>query len=222
MIVAIDGPAGSGKSTVAKAVASRLSMRYLDTGAMYRSVAWKALREGIDLDDTDSLADTARSIEIEFVHEARSPLPTAVLVDKIDVTTAIRTPELDAAVSAVARVPEVREAMVGTQRSIGATGDLVAEGRDIGTVVFPDAQVKIFLTASVEERARRRHLELAERGEQITQDSVRDALTTRDDADSAREASPLTQAQDAHPVDTTGLTIEQVVDKIVALVRDSM
>ncbi len=218
LIVAIDGPAGSGKSTVAKAVATRLGMHYLDTGAMYRSVAWKALEEGVDLDDEAALGQLASSMVISFEHENGQPLPTRVVVDGDDVTAAIRTPLVDASVSAASRPPSVRAAMVDAQRAVGEGRDLVAEGRDIGTVVFPDAPVKVYVTATPEERARRRYLELVERGEDVEQQTVLDAIQARDGADSTREVSPLAAAEDAHILDTTGLTIDQVVDRIAELV----
>jgi cytidylate kinase len=220
LIVAIDGPAGSGKSTVAKAVAVRLGMRYLDTGAMYRAVAWKALESNVALDDEPAMTELARRIDIVFEHTADSPLPTRVLADGTDVTTNIRRPEVDAAVSAAARVPGVRAAMVPLQRVIGAEHDLVAEGRDMGTVVFPDAELKVFLTASVNERARRRHLELVDRGIDIELGAVHSGIESRDDADSTREASPLSQAPDARLVDTTGLSVDEVVDTIAQMVPD--
>lgn len=220
MIVAIDGPAASGKSTVARALARRLGAHYLDTGAMYRAVALAALERDIALDDEAAVARLARSVTIEFVHADGSPVPTGVLLDGTDITLAIRTPAVDDAVSAVARMPEVRSAMVEQQRRIAASaGAIVLEGRDIGTVVFPDADVKVFLTASSAERARRRHAEMAERGHAVGEDDVREGLTRRDHADSSREAAPLAAAPDATLIDTTGLTIEQVVETVADLVE---
>jgi len=220
MIVAIDGPAGSGKSTVAKALARRLHMHYLDTGAMYRSVALAATQRGIALDDVEALATLAREIRIAFEHDEVTGLPTRVMVDGDDVTLAIRTPQIDDAVSAVARLPQVRAAMVPIQRDESASGGLVAEGRDIGTVVFPDAELKVYLTASAEERARRRHIELADRGELIGADAVRERMDARDTADSSREAAPLAAAKDAVLLDTTGLTIDEVVERIARLAEE--
>jgi cytidylate kinase len=218
MIVAIDGPAGSGKSTVAKAVATRLGMHYLDTGAMYRAVALAAIDREVSLEDEEALGHLARSIDVVFEHESASPLPTAVIADGADVTAAIRTPRVDAAVSAAARVPAVREAMVAKQRALADAGDLVAEGRDIGTVVFPDARTKIYLTATPEERARRRHAELHERGESLDEGSVLEAMVARDGADSSRDVGPLAVADDAIQLDTTGLSIDEVVERIATLV----
>lgn len=220
MIIAIDGPAASGKSTVAKALARRIGAHYLDTGAMYRAVALAALRRGISLDDQPSIAHLANELTIEFVHAGDSPIPTAVLLDGEDVTSAIRTPEVDEAVSAVARMGEVRVALVEQQRRVAAQApSIVLEGRDIGTVVFPDAEVKVFLTASPAERARRRHAEMTGRGHAVEEGAVLDGLQRRDDADSTREAAPLVAAGDAILLDTTGLTIDQVVDSVAALVE---
>lgn len=220
MIIAIDGPAASGKSTVARALAYRLGAHYLDTGAMYRAVAYKAFEEGLDLEDESAVADLAGEMRIEFVHEGGSPVPTAVLVDGADVTEQIRTPAVDDSVSAVARMPKVRDAMVRQQRAIAQGADaIVLEGRDIGTVVFPNAEVKVFLTASAEERARRRHVELADRGHDVGQDSVQHGIERRDRADSSRSAAPLTPAPDAVLLDTTGLSVDEVVSTVAELAR---
>ena len=220
MIVAIDGPAGSGKSTVAKRVAARLRFHYLDTGAMYRSLAYAGQQAGADLDDDVSMTVLAKSILIEFEHQGGSALPTRVLLDGEDVTAQIRTPDADRAVSHVASLAGVRAVMVERQRLLGAGLDLVAEGRDIGTVVFPDAELKIFLTASAEERARRRHLEMSGRGETIDQSEVLTRINTRDAADTERETSPLVMAADAVELDTTGLEIDEVVERIARLVEE--
>lgn len=219
MIIAIDGPAASGKSTVAKAVARRLSIRHLDTGAMYRAVAWLALEEGIPLDDGDSLVELAKANPIAFDYAGDAPLATSVYIAGRDVTTAVRSPEVDAAVSPVAAVPGVRAALVAQQRELADARDTVVEGRDIGTVVFPSADVKVFLTASAEERARRRRLDLAAQGHDVDQLEVQARLQRRDHIDSTREASPLEAAADAELLDTTGLSIEQVVDAIVERVE---
>ena len=220
MIVAIDGPAGSGKSTVARRVATRLAFHYLDTGAMYRALALAGLQAGADLDDDTSMTKLAKSIHIEFEHQDGSALPTRVLLDGTDVTTQIRTPRADEAVSHVARLAGVRRVMVQRQRSLGAGRDLVAEGRDIGTVVFPAAQVKIFLTASAKERARRRYLEMDGRGETIDQSEVLTRINARDTADSERETSPLALADGAVELDTTSLSIDEVVERIAGLVEE--
>jgi len=220
MIVAIDGPAASGKSTVAKLLASRLGLAYLDTGAMYRAIAFEALRRGIDLADADALTALACEIAVSFEHEPGQPLPTKVLVDGRDVTGEIRSPEVDVAVSPVSAVAGVRAAMVEQQRRMATeAADTVLEGRDIGTVVFPYAETKVFLTAGVEERARRRTIDMAQRGVEMTQSEVRDKLQSRDSYDSNRETSPLTAAEDAVVIDTTGMTIDEVVEAIGRLVE---
>lgn len=219
MIIAIDGPAASGKSTVAKALARRLGVRHLDTGAMYRSVAWLALEEGIPLDDGASLADLAACNEVSFDYAGDAPIATAVHIAGHDVTSAIRSPEVDAAVSPVAAVPGVRAALVARQRALADERDTVVEGRDIGTVVFPSAEVKVFLTASAEERARRRQIDLAAQGHSVAQVEVQARLERRDHIDSTREASPLEVASDAEVLDTTGLSVEQVVDALIERVE---
>jgi len=220
MIIAIDGPAGSGKSTVAKRVARRLGFHYLDTGAMYRAVACRTLALGHSLADEDAVAAVAASDEIAFSHEPGEPLPSLVSIAGIDVTAQIRTPEIDDAVSTVARMPRVREAMVAQQRHLGAASNIVVEGRDIGTVVFPDAELKVYLTATPEERARRRAAQQAETGIVVDQAGVHDALVRRDAADSSRAHSPLVPADDAVEVDTTGLSLDEVVERIAQLAKE--
>lgn len=222
MIVAIDGPAGSGKSTVAKAVARRLGFAYLDTGAMYRAVTWLALHLGVELDDESAVAELAERHPVTFERAGGEPLATRVEIAGEDVTRPIRTPEVDAAVSIVAKEPGVRRAMVTQQRAAAEVArDVVVEGRDIGTVVFPDAAVKVFLTASADERAKRRREQHAEAGHgEATAEEALARLQARDRIDSTREASPLKSAEDAVVVDTTGLSVDEVVDNIVALVRD--
>jgi CMP/dCMP kinase len=205
-VVAIDGPAGSGKSTVARAVAARLGVAYLDTGAMYRSVAFAAIGHGVDPADGDALAKLASSLDIQ--------LGDRVLVDGVDATAAIRGPAVTATVSAVSAHPAVRAEMVRRQRQWAADhGGGVAEGRDIGTVVFPDADVKVFLTASEEERARRRQRD--DRAPDVT--AVAAELARRDALDSTRAASPLRPADDARVIDTTGRTVDEVVDQVLEL-----
>lgn len=221
MIIAIDGPAGSGKSTVAKLVAERLGFHYLDTGAMYRAVACRAMDLGIPLSDERAVAEVARTEEIAFVHEGDECLPSVVFIGGHDVTSSIRTPAADDAVSVVAGMPSVRDAMVAQQRHIGLRGDIVVEGRDIGTVVFPDAELKVFLTASAEERARRRAQQQSELGHEVDDAEVLKAMSRRDRADSTRAVSPLASAADATLVDTTGLTIEGVVERIAQLAEEA-
>jgi cytidylate kinase len=208
MVIAIDGPAGAGKSTVARGLAEALGLTYLDSGAMYRCVALAATREGVDLDDPERLGDLARGLEIRF-DGARIEL------DGEDVTEVIRAPEISAAASRVSVHPGVREAMVERQRALIAAGDYVAEGRDIGTVVSPDAPLKVFLTADDAERARRR---ASDTGEPV--DEVRAAQAARDARDREREHGALRAAEDAVEIDTTGRDVAQVVEGIAALVRD--
>lgn len=218
MIIAIDGPSGAGKSSVAKAVAKKLGFSCLDTGAMYRAVAWQALQNGTALDDAEALGAIARGYDIEFGHAPGEPVPKRVFIGGAEVTEAIRTAEIDRAVSPVSAVPAVREALVEQQRRIGRAGNYVVEGRDIGTVVFPEAEAKVFLTASNEERARRRVLQNAERGVGSTDyEEVLADLIRRDEADSSRAASPLRAAEDASRIDSTAHSMEEVIDMICAL-----
>lgn len=220
MIIAIDGPSGAGKSTVAKAVAKELGFSCLDTGAMYRAVAWQALESGVALDDAEALGEVARSNDIAFGHVSGDPTPRRVFIGGVEVTDAIRTAEIDRSVSSVSAVPAVREALVGQQRRIGAAGDYVVEGRDIGTVVFPDAEVKVFLTASAAERARRRVAQNAARGIGSTDyDEVLADIERRDEVDSSRAASPLRPAPDAVLLDSTALSPEDVIARICARAR---
>lgn len=220
MIIAIDGPAGSGKSTVAKRVAERLGFHYLDTGAMYRAVAFRAMTRGISASDEEKVAGVAATDEITFGHEPGHALPSRVFIAGDDVTSAIRTPRVDDAVSAVASMPMVRDAMVAQQRHIAEKGDIVVEGRDIGTVVFPDAEVKVFLTAAPEERARRRVRQQAASGMLVDPAGVHESIMRRDEIDSTRDHSPLSAAHDAIMLDTTGLSIDQVVQRVVHLAKE--
>jgi cytidylate kinase len=208
MVIAIDGPAGAGKSTVARALAKRLGLTYLDSGAMYRSAGLAALRAGLDLDDEDGLAELANGLDIGFSGDR-------VLLDGADVTEAIRAPEVSVAASRVSVHPAVRKAMVGRQRALIATGDHVVEGRDIGTVVAPDADLKLYLTADGDERARRR---AAETGESF--DRVRSEQAARDARDSGREHGALRVADDAVELDTTGVTVDEAVERIAAVARE--
>ncbi|MEI6244322.1 MAG: (d)CMP kinase [Acidobacteriota bacterium] len=213
LIIAIDGPSGAGKGTVARALAKALAFDHIDTGGMYRAVAWRALREGVALTDESALAALARAAVFTMV-DGR------IVIDGHDVTTAIRTPEMDAAAAAVARLPDVRAALVARQRAYGAAGGVVMEGRDIGTVVFPGADVKLYLDASAEERARRRTQDSAHAAgrDNVGMANVAQALAARDQSDRTRTVSPLTLAEDAIYLDTTGLSIEEVVAKALAAV----
>jgi CMP/dCMP kinase len=213
LIIAIDGPSGAGKGTVARAVASRLGYRHVDTGAMYRAVAWKALADGVPLTDDAAVAVVAARVPLD-VEGGR------VVVDGMDVTAAIRTPEIDAGAAAVARLPTVRAHLVERQRRL-VNGGLVMEGRDIGTVVFPNADIKIYLDASPEERARRRASDPAHassRGGALA--DVATALERRDHQDRTRAASPLLAAPDAVRLDTTGVPVDEVVRRVLAIVEE--
>lgn len=222
MIVAIDGPSGAGKSTVAKAVAKELGFSCLDTGAMYRAIAWRALQDGVALDDEPALGTIARTYDIAFGHVEGDPVPRRVFIGDDEVTDAIRTAEIDRAVSPVSAAPAVREALLDQQRRIGNAGDYVVEGRDIGTVVFPDAAVKVFLTASDEERAHRRVRQNVDRGiGSIDYDEVLADLRRRDAADSSRATAPLRPADDAVHIDSTGHYIEEVIEQICTLAREA-
>ena len=215
MIVTIDGPAGAGKSTVARALAKRLGFRFLDTGAMYRAVALAAMRRGVPLEDAAALGALASEIEIEFDGDR-------VLVDGEDVTEAIRASAVTAAVRHVADNLQVRGRLVELQRRMGRTGNIVTEGRDQGTVAFPDAECKIFLTASPEERARRRVRDLQRRGERASFEEVLAQQTRRDREDASRPVGRMVQAEDAIEVTTDGLSIEAVVDRLCEIVKQRM
>jgi cytidylate kinase len=212
LIIAIDGPSGAGKGTVARAIAQALGYRHVDSGAMYRAVGWKALQDGIPIDDETALEALAERSRI-LVTDSR------IAIDDTDVTREIRTPAIDRAAASVARLPRVRSVLVRQQREFGAGGGIVMEGRDIGTVVFPGAEVKIYLDAAPEERARRRASDPAHAGLPAAVSDVARMLTERDRSDSTRTASPLYAAPDAIVVDTTGKTVEAVVAEVMAVVR---
>ena len=206
-VVTIDGPAGAGKSTVSKRLADRLGWRLLDTGAMYRAVTLAALRGGVDLEDDRALGDLAARLSVQ--------LPAGrILLDGEDVTASIRGVEVTNATQYVAGSPSVRRQLVAWQRARAAENDVITEGRDQGTIVFPDAFRKFFLTASLEERARRRHAEFVARGEPITLEAVLRDLQERDARDASRAIAPMRPADDALVIDTTGLSLDQVVARI--------
>jgi cytidylate kinase len=212
LIIAIDGPSGAGKGTVARRVASELGYRHVDSGAMYRAIGWKSLRDGLQLDDDEAGTELARASRIEVGG-------ASVTIDGVDVTREIRTPDIDRAAASVARLPNVRVVLVEQQRAMGAGGGIVMEGRDIGTVVFPRAEVKIYLDASAEERARRRASDPAHSGGSTAVAEVANALTARDELDRTRKTSPLYAAEDATLIDTTGKSIEEVVREVITTIQ---
>ncbi len=218
MIVAIDGPAGAGKSTVALRVAESLGYQLISTGALYRAVAKKALETGIALEETHRLAEIAAALQVEF--EVVDGI-NRVRVSGVDMTEALRTQEVSSGASVVSAVPEVRDALTELQRDYGRRMDVVMEGRDIGTVIFPEAQTKVFLTASAEERAKRRLVDFQDAGEQLTLAEVLADIQERDYRDSNRPVAPLKPADDSRTVDATSMSIQEVVDTIVALAAEA-
>lgn len=211
LVVAIDGPAGAGKSTVAQLAARKLGCTYIDTGAMYRAVAWKTLQRKQPVTD-ELILDVVKDVHVELAYVEGK---TTVSVDGTDVTGEIRTPEVTAIVSQVAALGPVRSRMVELQRRMAAKGSVLMDGRDIATSVLPDANVKIFLTASIEERARRRFKEMQEKGYNVSLEELQKDIVARDKADSEREISPLVQAPDAELLDTSNMGIDEVVQAII-------
>ncbi len=220
-VIAIDGPAAVGKSTIGEKLAERLGYLYFDTGVMYRAVAWAALQRDLSPEDTAALSALAETLDIDVVPPTVSDgRQYTVLVDGHDVTWDIRRPEVDAIVSPISAIPGVRQALLGPQRRIAAHGRVVMVGRDIGTVVLPDADLKLFLDASVEERARRRFRESATRGDAVPYAEVLAALRERDRSDRDKPISPLRPAEDAIVLDTTNLSIEEVLAEVERIIRD--
>jgi len=213
MIIAIDGPAGSGKSTVSKIIAKTLGFLYLDTGAMYRALTLKVIESDVDPKDEAEVIDLAKNLDFQFDKEGK------VFLDGRDVTADIRTPYIEKVISDVCKIPAVREKLVDLQRKIAASNSCVTEGRDTTTVVFPKAEVKVFLDANISERAKRRLGDFKNKDMHFDLETVQDDLSRRDNADYSRSSGPLKKAPDANVVDTTGLNIEQVVKKILAIAK---
>lgn len=216
IIIAIDGPAGSGKSTAAKNLAKKLGFNYLDTGAMYRAITFMALQKGI-ADDANAVIEMTKNINLNLKFENGV---TRVFVDGVEVTDKIRSAEVNSKVSEISAIPEVREEMVKIQKAIGSKGNIIAEGRDVTTVVFPEADVKIFLTASLDTRAKRRLKEYQEKNIPITFEEVKANLEKRDKIDSGRKVSPLKKAEDAIEFDNTGFTPEQDLEFLLNKVNE--
>lgn len=216
LIVAIDGPSGAGKSSVTRALAERIGYTQIDTGAMFRVVALMAHRKGVNRDDEEALAQLCDGLDIEFAFLAGAPV---VLANGEDVSSQIRSPEISLLTSKVAAVPAVRSHLLAIQRKMGAQGGVVLEGRDIGTVVFPDADLKFFLTASAAERGRRRFAELTAKGALVTLEQTVAEVVMRDEQDMNRESAPLRRAEDAIEIDSTGLSLEEVIALMENYVR---
>lgn len=219
LIIAIDGPSGSGKSTVATRLADRLGYTRIDTGAMYRAVAWLITRSGLDLGDSEKLERFCNELDVRFVCANGND---RVMVNGLDATDHIRTPEMSLMTSKISAYKAVREAMVRTQQIMGQTGGVVLEGRDIGTVVFPDADLKFFLFASPEERGRRRYIELVAKGEPVTLEETIKAVIQRDLQDSQRDTGPLKQAEDAIAIDSTGMAVEEILYNMELIFRETI
>lgn len=216
MVIAIDGPSGAGKSTTARLLAERLGYLYIDTGAMYRAVGWKTKQEGVDPSQEERLELLCRRTDVTIGHDGRGQ---RIFVDGKDVSDLIRTPEMGMLASTVSKSPAVRKRLLSLQRELGRSGGVVMDGRDIGTVIFPDADVKFFLDASAEERGRRRCLELRAKGLDVDQAAVTDEIRARDAQDSTRSLAPLRQADDAILIDSSRLAVDEVLARMLAIIR---
>lgn len=214
MIIAIDGPAASGKSTIARLVAKKLGYDYLDTGAMYRALTWKALNEKVDVSDDKQLINIVKKFKVFFETDPKT-LKKRVIVENKDVTKEIRSNKVSSLVSIVSKIPAIRQIMVGEQRAFAKKGNVVVEGRDIGTVVFPEAEIKIFLTATPAERARRRQQEFLKKGFEIDKTSLERKIVERDHIDSTRQSGPLAKAHDAHLINTDNKNIREVAREVL-------
>ncbi|BBB92970.1 MAG TPA: (d)CMP kinase [Methylomusa anaerophila] len=219
LVIAIDGPAGAGKSTVAQIVAQRLGYTYIDTGAMYRAVAWESIHRGLSSCDSGGIASIAKNINLKLSYVNGM---TNVTINGLDVTDAIRTPEVSKTVSSVAQIPALRQVMLKMQRDMASSGGVVMDGRDIGTHVLPGADIKVFLTASIKERAKRRWEELSDKGFDVDLSQLESEIASRDKQDCEREAAPLVKAPDAIPIDTTNLSIDEAVQQILCLCEEKM